>query len=302
MKPEYSEEPYTYLPSGDKKIASFLQNTTGNLDAKTVASFGDEWQKFDSFDEADLENAGNEYFDIVTDEMLNSTSIVLDAGCGSGRWTGFIANRAGHIDAVDPSDAVFAASRLLHSKNNVRITQASIDRLPFHDQTFDFILCLGVLHHIPDTQQALNDLVKKLKPGGNILLYFYYNLENRGAFYKFLFSIVNLKRRIISSLPKGLKHFFCDVIALFVYLPLVSIARFIKFIAPKSSFYQRIPLSYYTNKSFRIMRNDALDRFGTPLEKRYSRDEIRTMMENSGLGDIHFSDNQPYWHVVGRRA
>lgn len=302
MKPEYSEEPHSYLPFGDVKIASFLQNSTGNLDAKTVESFGDEWQKFDSFDEEDLQNAGNEYFDIVNDSMLNSSSVILDAGCGSGRWTHFIADRAGYVEAIDPSDAVYAACKLLGKKNNVRITQTSIDRLPFHDQTFDFILCLGVLHHIPDTQKALNDLVKKLKPGGNILLYFYYNLENRGAFYKFLFSIVNLKRRIISSLPKGLKHFCCDVIALFIYLPLVSIARFIQFIAPKSTLYQSIPLSYYTNKSFRIMRNDALDRFGTPLEKRYSRDEIRTMMEQSGLNEIVFSDKQPYWHVVGKKA
>lgn len=302
MKPEYSEEPTFYLDAARTNIPSFIQKSALNLDAGTVISFGDEWEKFDSFDPEDLQNAGNEYFDIVNESMLNASSFVLDAGCGSGRWTGFIADRVQHVDAIDPSHAVFAASRLLADKKNVRISQASIDHLPFHDNTFDFILCLGVLHHIPDTEKALRDLVKKLKPGGHVLLYFYYNLENRGAFYKFLFSIVNLKRRVISSLPKSLKHFCCDVIALMIYLPLVSVARFFKFIFPKSSFYQRIPLSYYTNKSFRIMRNDALDRFGTPLEKRYSREEIRKMMEASELDDIRFSDNQPYWHVVGRRT
>lgn len=302
MKPEYSEEPHSFLETNSGRIASFIRETQGNLDQRTVTSFGDEWGKFHAFDQEDLQNAGNEYFDIVNESMLNATSIVLDAGCGSGRWTGFIADRVQHVDAVDPSQAVFAASRLLAHKKNVRISQASIDHLPFYDNTFDFILCLGVLHHIPDTEKALQDLVKKLKPGGHVLLYFYYNLENRGSFYKFLFSIVNLKRRVISSLPKGLKHFCCDVVALVIYLPLVSLARFFKFVFPNSSIYQRIPLAYYTNKSFRIMRNDALDRFGTPLEKRYSHEEIRKMMEDSGLGDMHFSDKQPYWHVVGRKT
>ena len=63
----------------------------------------------------------------------------------------------------------------------------------------------------------------------------------------------------------------------------------------------KIPLSYYRNKSFNVVRNDALDRFGTPLEQRFSKVQITSMMEKAGLSDIHFSKNQPYWHVIGRK-
>jgi hypothetical protein len=63
----------------------------------------------------------------------------------------------------------------------------------------------------------------------------------------------------------------------------------------------KIPLSYYSNKSLNVIRNDALDRFGTPLEQRFSKKQIIQMMENSGLHDITFSNNEPYWHVVGRK-
>jgi hypothetical protein len=63
----------------------------------------------------------------------------------------------------------------------------------------------------------------------------------------------------------------------------------------------KIPLSYYGNKSFNVIRNDALDRFGTPLEQRFSKVQIESMMQKAGLTDIKFSNNQPYWHVIGRK-
>ena len=59
------------------------------------------------------------------------------------------------------------------------------------------------------------------------------------------------------------------------------------------------PLSSYKNLSFYTMRTDALDRFGTRLEQRFTRDEIKIMMENAGLENIKFSNSKPYWVAVG---
>ena len=67
------------------------------------------------------------------------------------------------------------------------------------------------------------------------------------------------------------------------------------------SWIKKIPLSYYSDKSFNIIRNDALDRFGTPLEQRFSKIQIEQMMLKSGLTKIVFSDNEPYWHVLGTK-
>ena len=60
-----------------------------------------------------------------------------------------------------------------------------------------------------------------------------------------------------------------------------------------------IPLSYYRNHSFYTMRTDSRDRFGTPLEKRFTRNEIIIMMNEAGLEDVRFSDALPYWCAVG---
>ena len=63
-----------------------------------------------------------------------------------------------------------------------------------------------------------------------------------------------------------------------------------------------MPLSYYRNLGFYTMRTDALDRFGTRLEQRFSRKAIRAMMESAGLMNIRFSDAEPYWVACGIKA
>ena len=59
------------------------------------------------------------------------------------------------------------------------------------------------------------------------------------------------------------------------------------------------PLSAYRENSFYSMRTDALDRFGTKLEQRFTKQEIQSMMEKSGLEHIKFSEKTPFWCAVG---
>jgi ubiquinone/menaquinone biosynthesis C-methylase UbiE len=285
--------------SDNKSIASFITSEDVNLDKDTVDAFGEEWLKFNAFTDDEIRIAGSQYFDIVDDSILNKNTTVLDLGCGSGRWTKFIADKVKLVEAIDPSQAVFSAYQTNIKESNVRITQASVSNIPFEDSTFDLVICLGVLHHIPDTQQALIDVVKKLKKGGSILLYLYYSLDNRGIMYKLLFQASSILRLLISKLPKTLKKIICDAIAIFIYMPFVLITRLLQSIFKNKNWIKKIPLSYYTDKSFNIIRNDALDRFGTPLEQRFSKEEITTMMEKAGLSKLNFSNNEPYWHMSG---
>jgi len=64
----------------------------------------------------------------------------------------------------------------------------------------------------------------------------------------------------------------------------------------------RFPLAWYRSRSYYTMRTDALDRFGTKLEKRFTAAQIRKMMEDSGLERIVFSDTAPYWCAVGYKG
>jgi hypothetical protein len=51
--------------------------------------------------------------------------------------------------------------------------------------------------------------------------------------------------------------------------------------------------------SFYIMRTDARDRFGAPLEQRFSELQIEQMMLDAGLTDVQFSGDAPYWCAEG---
>ena len=55
------------------------------------------------------------------------------------------------------------------------------------------------------------------------------------------------------------------------------------------------PLSYYRNKNFYFMATDSLDRFGTKLEKRFTKKEVEKMLLDAGFVEIKFSKNTPYW-------
>jgi ubiquinone/menaquinone biosynthesis C-methylase UbiE len=272
-----------------------------NIDEVTVRSFGEEWKAFHKFDDAELSRIGDQYFDIIKPEMCGSDKIAADFGCGTGRWTKYFAPRVGAIAAIDPSDAIFTAAAVLENVSNAHLYKASIDNLPFPDNYFDVGFSLGVLHHIPDTQMAMTACVKKVKPGGFFLVYLYYNFDNRGPLFKFVYWLSNLIRLIVSRLPGHQK-----------VLPVIYWRRLICHLSDYAAcsgmmgvpekFRQKVPLQIYEKASFYIIRNDALDRFGTPLEQRFTKKQITAMMTNAGLTEITFSDNAPFWHAVAKKS
>ncbi len=272
-----------------------------NLDQITVDSFGEEWKTFHGFSDKDLQWLGDKYFDVVTPYMLNNTMKVIDIGCGSGRIIKYLKGRYGHITGIDPSQAIFVANELIGTEDAVELIQTSTDNIPFPDNYFDFGYSLGVLHHIPDTAQALNDCIKKIRPGGHFLLYLYYNLDNKPYYFRIFFFLSNLIRRVVSKMPRKLKKISCDILAVILYLPFVAISRFLKLLGVPERIRKNVPLQSYESQSFYLIRNDSLDRFGTPLEQRFSKKQMQKMMEHAGLTDIIFSTDIPYWHAVGKK-
>jgi SAM-dependent methyltransferase len=296
----YNKQPLEIIKSKNRDIYSFPTDGK-NIDTSVVKAFGEEWLKFQDYSDEEIRSLAIMYFDILNDEIINKNTYALDIGCGTGRWTKYLSNRIGFIEAIDPSNAVFAADHLLGDIKNVRITKAAAESIPFDDETFDFAMSIGVLHHIPNTQNAMTDCVKKVKKGGYFYCYLYYNLDNKGFLFKSLFFLSNLIRKTISRMPAGLKRFSCDVLAIFLYMPFVLAARFCNLLGLKG-IAKKIPLSDYANKSFFIIRNDTLDRFGTKLEQRFSKKQVEEMMRNSGLDNIVISPASPYYHAVGKKA
>jgi hypothetical protein len=141
-------------------------------------------------------------------------------------------------------------------------------------------------------------LLPKLKPGGSLLVYLYYRFDNRPTWFRAVWRVSDAGRRVISRLPFMLRRRVADLIAVSVYWPLARISRFAERGGRNVDVF---PLSTYRNMGFYAMRTDALDRFGTRLEQRFTRNEIETMMTDAGLVDVRFEDESPYWRAVGAR-
>jgi ubiquinone/menaquinone biosynthesis C-methylase UbiE len=273
----------------------------GNVDQRTVDGFGEEWAAFDQTQMRSAEYATlfEAYFGIFPFVALPLSAEGFDLGCGSGRWAAGVAPRVRHLHCIDPAEkALEVARKRLADRENVQFHHATADAIPLPDESQDFGYSLGVLHHIPDTRRALADCVKKLKPGAPFLVYLYYRLEGRPLWFRLLWRGSDGLRRIIFRLPFKKRKAVTNVIAALIYWPVARGARLAERAGLDPS---GLPLSAYRSLSFYTMRTDALDRFGTRLEQRFSRAEIESMMSAAGLVNIQFSEREPYWVACGRR-
>lgn len=273
-----------------------------NADTAVVAGFGEEWTKFDhaEFSGAEFERLFASYFDIFPWQSLPAGASGFDLGCGSGRWARGVAPRVGTLYCVDASDAALqVARRNLAQSANVEFVHASVGDLPFAARSMDFAYSLGVLHHVPDTAAGIREVAARLKPGAPFLLYLYYALDNKPAWYRLLHRCSELVRWAIARCPFRLRYLLSQLIAATVYWPLARLSRWLE---RRGRNVAGMPLSFYRNCDFYTMRTDALDRFGTRLEQRFSRAQIADMMSRAGLTRIQFSELPPFWTAVGFKS
>ena len=272
---------------------------TKNIDERVVNDFGIEWSQFDQsgVPTEELQKIFEQYFSLFPWERLSSDAEGFDLGCGSGRWAYFCAPFVGKLHCIDPAKlALEVAKKKLSNFNNCTFHVAGVDDMPLDDGSMDFGYSLGVLHHIPDTAAGIKSCVRKLKPGAPFLIYLYYAFENKPLWFKVIWRASDILRRGISILPYPLKYFASQIIALFVYFPLSRFARIVENLGSNVS---NFPLSGYRDKSFYTLKTDALDRFGTRLEKRFTKSQIEKMMLEAGLERVKFTDKGPYWCAIG---
>ncbi|MBP2434215.1 class I SAM-dependent methyltransferase [Bradyrhizobium elkanii] len=151
--------------------------------AKTNETFSDKWRRFKNygFEESHKEFLFDWYckkLNFPTVEELrgfySSRRRILECGPGSGFNTRFMSESTdGKVFALDISDAAFTTFANTNDLRNCTVVQADLMAAPFADESFDFIIADGVLHHTPNTQSAVEALYRKLAPGGQFFFYVY---------------------------------------------------------------------------------------------------------------------------------
>lgn len=278
-----------------------------NLGDRVISDFGAEWSRFKFLEDSDKSELAAQaalYLAPVKDLLENNKGkiVIADFGAGSGRWSEFLLHYAFSLTVIEPSEGAFSTLKeRFKERPQVKLLNQKIEDCVLENESIDLAVSLGVIHHIPNPETAIKKIHSKLKPSGSFLCYLYYNFENRNFAFKLLWRLSDYLRLFISKLPKNLKFIVCDLIAVTFYLPLAKLGKFLSFLKLEVT---NLPLSHYKNLPLSVMRNDALDRFGTRLEQRFSRSEIKDLFEKAGFNPdrINFSAGEPFWTFVVHKS
>jgi SAM-dependent methyltransferase len=237
-----------------------------------AASFGFEWKLHRI---TQLDNAQSNLSEQTFAEKTGLTpeevkgKLVLDVGCGMGRFADVISRWGGTVVGIDLSTAVEAAYENLKSRDNVAILQADVFHLPFKEKTFDIIYSIGVLHHTSDCERAFRNLPKFLKPGGKIVIWLY---DRNIVWGKFAQAYWKITRRMN---PKVL-HSFCKLAGPLYYvtkLPFVG-----------KSFWRLVPIDTNPDWNWRIL--DTFDWYSARYRSWHTYEQVHQWFESEGLLEI----------------
>jgi SAM-dependent methyltransferase len=263
--------------------------------ARTFASFGYEWTTFSESREEDEDYADHYLRDLDTTRL--SGSVGLDAGCGRGRYTRFLAPHLEAIVGLDGSDAVVSAARNLNQTTNAVVVRADLRHAPFADGSFGFIASFGVLHHLEDPRSGFDALLRLLAPGGLLSLYLYSRPEQAGA-RGFGLAAATALRRLTVRLPHRILRPLCTPIAALLVLGIVVPGRVGDALGVGAL--SALPMGTYRDKPFRSLVLDTFDRLSAPIEHRFTWSELEPWFAETGLV-VDSARDDSGWFIVAHR-
>jgi len=266
---------HNYRCSACKKEFPVVRRVLRFVDADNYAdSFSYQWGKFSKtqlrpeFSERNLQRKTG-----LRPEDLRG-KVVLDVGCGMGRFADVATRWGARVVGIDLSTAVEEAASNLADRDFVAL-QADIFALPFVPRSFDCIYSVGVLHHTPDCEAAFRQLPQYLKPGGTIAVWLYSGYNN---WYRFS----DLYRKVTSRIPVQKLHTFLRFAVPFLYwldrglrlVPLVG--------APAAAAVNHVfPVNRNPNPEIRLL--DTLDWYSPKYQSKHTYEQVFRWFESCGL-------------------
>lgn len=264
---------------------------------ETALTFGFEWQRFPEM-YAEWERQFLDYMQPHAAEFFRGKRI-LDAGCGNGRFAYYASKYGAEVWAIDLGPAIEVAHQNTESQG-VHVVQADLHNPPFALESFDFIYSIGVLHHLPDPEVAFRNLLRFLKPGGEVQIYLYWKPERR-PFKALLLAGVSAVRQLTTRLPHNAVLFLAYPTAAIAFLFFVWPYRILKRLPFLNGLAEELPMKQYAYLPFRVCVNDQLDRFSAPIENRYTRSDVQNWLTRASLESPTVDENYG-WVAGGRKS
>jgi SAM-dependent methyltransferase len=235
--------------------------------------------------------------------------LVLDAGCGSGRFMDLVARAGAEVVGIDLSFAVEVAAENLGAFDRCHLVQADLMRPPFRPGSFDFVYSIGVLHHTPDTRAAFRQLAQCVAPGGEMSIWVYPRRRLADTFRHFPDRVNEVISQDSSfRLPERVQALIRPVAGVIDWTSEASsgLQRAVTTRLPPRWLYAlchaaiplyyvyRMPLFYplrlltkvamHPNPEWRVL--DTFDWYSPRYQWKHTFEEVRSWYEESGFGDI----------------
>lgn len=215
----------------------------------------------------------------ITDSDVEG-AIVLDAGCGSGRFAQLFADHgAAFVVGVDINEAVDEAAWVCREYDNIQIVQGNIFALPFRAGAFDLIWCNGVIHHTPDARGAHKSLARHVRPGGVLYVWVYIARFNPFRFVKSSLRLLQLHRwppRLVQGLAVTMAYLSLPILAVY------RLARTLPPLRPRSAWGRRT-VRPRTAEELKLTWFDTLS---PEFETRHTEDEVVGWFAEAGFRAI----------------
>ncbi|MDP2696273.1 MAG: methyltransferase domain-containing protein [bacterium] len=195
--------------------------------------------------------------------------MVLDVGCGTGRFMEVARNLGAEVVGIDLSYAVESAQRNFAKDQLVHIIQANVFKLPFRKQSFNHVYSIGVLHHTPNTRLAFEKSLEYLRPNGKIAIWVY---NNWGIYNK----ASDFYRIFTTRLPEKLLYKICQRLTPVIYF-FHKRGKAWRYIIP-------IPISYNSDPDWRIL--DTFDWYSPKYQWKHTMPEVTKWFKEAGLEDV----------------
>ena len=169
-----------YLQQGNTFISgnAFVEIINGiprfAKDGAYASLFGDQWKEYkktqlDSFSGLPItETRLNRCLGNLKDNL--SGKVVLEAGCGAGRFTELLLKKGATLVSSDLSSAVEVNAENFPINDKHLVIQSDINDMPYADESFDLVVCLGVIQHTTNSEKTIEDLYKLVKKGGTLVI------------------------------------------------------------------------------------------------------------------------------------